>query len=56
MNAGPPMGADMRTIYLRSLLFAFGLAAFVAIELFAPHGVGHAPAARAALGTPHGPA
>ena len=56
MNTCTPIGADMRSIYLRSLLFVFGLAAFVAIELSAPHGVGTAPAARTTLGTPHGPA
>jgi hypothetical protein len=29
-------GADMRAIYLRSLLFVFGLIAFVLIESLAP--------------------
>ena len=46
----------MRSIYIRSVLFAFGLAAFAAIELFAPRDVDARFAPPAAVGAAHVPA
>src|SRR5262249_50261886 len=56
VNAILGNGADMRSIYMRSLRIAFGLAAFVAIELLAPTGVVAAAPRPAAVGTPRGAA
>ena len=49
-------GADVRSIYIRSLLFAFGLAAFAAIELLAPRGVEARSAPPVAVGAARAPA
>ena len=46
----------MRSIYIRSVLFVFGLAAFTAIELFTPRGVEARFAPPAAVGAARTPA
>ena len=56
MNADMPTGADMRSIYIRSLLFAFGLAALVAVELLLPRSPDAAVPRPVAVGVSHAPA
>lgn len=46
----------MRSIYIRSLLFAAGFAALLAAEMLAPRGVDVAPSQPVAVGAPHAPA
>ena len=56
MNLAVQSGADMRSIYIRSLLFAFGVAMLAAIELLLPRGIDAAAPNPPAVGVPHVPA
>jgi hypothetical protein len=56
MNTTVQSGPDMRSIYIRSLLFAFGLAGFLALELLLPRSVDAALPRTAPVGAAHAPA
>jgi len=56
MNTAIQTGADMQSIYIRSLLFGFGLAGLVALELLLPRGVDAAAPPPVPVGALHVPA